>query len=326
MSLPELTPQEVESKDQAFVLGTYARTSFHPRKGKGAQLTDADGKVYWDLLGGIAVNALGYSHPRLVKAMKEEASGVYHVSNLFYQKAQVALAEKLIEASGMAKVFFCNSGTEAIEASLKFARLATPGRHGVVAFDGSFHGRTFGALSMTGNEGYRTPFEPLVPGTGFIKPNDVALLDAAVDETTSAIVMEPIQGEGGIVPFTDAFLKAARAAADRVGAALILDEIQSGLGRTGSLFVFQQKGIVPDMITLAMLRVARQVAAQRLAARIVLQIHDELVLETPLAEVAAVERLLREEMLQALPLEVPLEVSVHAGATWAACEKGAPTG
>jgi acetylornithine/succinyldiaminopimelate/putrescine aminotransferase len=151
----------------------------------------------------------------------------------------------------MAKVFFCNSGTEAIEAALKFARLATPGRHGVVSFTGSFHGRTFGALSMTGNEAYRTPFEPLVPGTGFIPPNDLAALDAAVNETTSAIVMEPIQGEGGIIPFSDDFLKAARAAATRVGAALILDEIQSGLGRTGSLFVFQQKGIVPDMVTLA---------------------------------------------------------------------------
>jgi predicted acetylornithine/succinylornithine family transaminase len=251
LSLPELTPQEVEAKDAAFVLGTYARTSFHPRRGKGAQIFDADGKAYWDLLAGIAVNALGYSHPRLVRAMKEEASKLFHVSNLYYQPAQVLLAEKLIAASGMAKVFFCNSGTEAIEASLKFARLATPGRHGVVAFDGSFHGRTFGALSMTGNEGYRTPFEPLVPGTGFIRPNDLAALDAAVNETTSAIVMEPIQGEGGIVPFSDDFLKAARAAADRVGAALILDEIQSGLGRTGSLFVFRQKGIVPDMVTLA---------------------------------------------------------------------------
>jgi acetylornithine/N-succinyldiaminopimelate aminotransferase len=251
LSLPEISPQEVESKDSAYILGTYARTSFHPRRGKGAQLVDADGKVYWDLLAGIAVNALGYAHPRLVRAMKEEASKLYHVSNLYYQPAQVLLAEKLIAASGMAKVFFCNSGTEAIEASLKFARLATPGRHGVVSFTGSFHGRTFGALSMTGNEGYRAPFEPLVPGTFFIPPNDIAALDAAVNETTSAIVMEPIQGEGGIVPFSDDFLKAARAAADRVGAALILDEIQSGLGRTGSLFVFKQKGIVPDMVTLA---------------------------------------------------------------------------
>lgn len=251
MSLPEISPQEVEAKDSAYILGTYARTSFHPRRGKGAQLIDADGKVYWDLLAGIAVNALGYAHPRLVRAMKEEASKLYHISNLYYQPAQVLLAEKLITASGMAKVFFCNSGTEAIEASLKFARLATPGRHGVVSFTGSFHGRTFGALSMTGNEGYRAPFEPLVPGTFFIPPNDIAALDAAVNETTSAIVMEPIQGEGGIVPFSDDFLKAARAAADRVGAALILDEIQSGLGRTGSLFVFKQKGIVPDMVTLA---------------------------------------------------------------------------
>ena len=251
MSLPEISPQEVEAKDSAYILGTYARTSFHPRRGKGAQLIDAGGKVYWDLLAGIAVNALGYAHPRLVRAMKEEASKLYHVSNLYYQPAQVLLAEKLITASGMAKVFFCNSGTEAIEASLKFARLATPGRHGVVSFTGSFHGRTFGALSLTGNEGYRAPFEPLVPGTFFIPPNDIAALDAAVNETTSAIVMEPIQGEGGIVPFSDDFLKAARAAADRAGAALILDEIQSGLGRTGSLFVFKQKGIVPDMVTLA---------------------------------------------------------------------------
>ncbi len=251
MSQPELTPSEVEAKDAAFILGTYARTPFHPRRGKGAQLVDADGKVYWDLLAGIAVNALGTAHPRLVRALKEEAGRLLHISNLYYSAAQVRLAEKLVTASGLSRVFFCNSGTEAIEASLKFARLLNPGRSGVVALEGSFHGRTFGALSVTSTEKYRAPFEPLVPGTTFVPANDTAALRAAVGDQTSAIVMEPIQGEGGILVLDDAFLAAAREEADRVGAALILDEIQSGLGRTGSLFVFKQKGIVPDMVTLA---------------------------------------------------------------------------
>ena len=242
---------QIEERDARFILGTYKRTSFHPRTGKGAKLFDADGKVYWDLLAGIAVNALGYRHPRLVKALKEESANVLHVSNLFYHPAQGLLAERLVALSGFPKVFFCNTGTEATEAAVKLTRLATPGKSRMVALEGGFHGRTMGALALTGNEGYRRPFEPLVGTTAFLPPNDVAALNAAVTPDTSAIFLEPILGEGGIVPLTPEYAAAARAAADRVGAALVFDEVQSGLGRTGHLFVFRELGVVPDLVTLA---------------------------------------------------------------------------
>ena len=244
-------PADVEARDRSYVLPTYARTAFHPRTGKGARLVDADGKEYWDLLAGIAVNALGYRHPRLVKALREEAAGVWHVSNLFYIPAQGLLAERLIAASGLSRAFFCNTGTEATEAALKFARLKNPGRSKVVALEESFHGRTFGALSITGHEPYRTPFEPLVPSAVFVPPNDAAALEAAVTPDTSAIFLEPILGEAGIIPLTAEYVAAARRAADRTGALLVLDEIQCGLGRTGHLFVFRELGVVPDMVTLA---------------------------------------------------------------------------
>src|SRR5881394_2042870 len=195
--LHDETPDAVEAREKSFILGTYARTQFHPRSGKGARLVDADGREYWDLLGGIAVNALGHHHPRLMKALRDEAASLLHVSNLYYHPAQGILAEKLVRASGMLRAFFCNSGTEANEAALKFARLANPGRSEVVALEESFHGRTLGSLSMTGHEAYRTPFEPLVPGVKFVPPNDIAALEAVVSDKTNAIVLEPVMGEGG---------------------------------------------------------------------------------------------------------------------------------
>jgi predicted acetylornithine/succinylornithine family transaminase len=249
--LHDESPTAVEEREKAFILGTYARTPFHPRSGKGARITDAEGREYWDLLGGIAVNALGHRHPRLVKALRDESNALLHLSNLYYHPAQGLLAERLVRASGLCRAFFCNSGTEANEAALKFARLANPGRAGVVALNESFHGRTVGSLSMTGHDAYRTPFEPLMPGVTFVEPNDVAALEAAVDETTGAIFLEPVMGEGGIIPLTHDFLAAARRMADRTGAILVFDEIQCGLGRTGTLFAFQNTGIVPDIITLA---------------------------------------------------------------------------
>ncbi|HXH91571.1 MAG TPA: acetylornithine transaminase [Thermoanaerobaculia bacterium] len=251
MLLHDESPAAVEEREKAFILGTYARTTLHPRSGKGARITDADGREYWDLLGGIAVNALGHRHPRLVKALRDESNALLHLSNLYYHPAQGLLAERLVRASGLCRAFFCNSGTEANEAALKFARLANPGKPGVVALNESFHGRTLGSLSMTGHEAYRKPFEPLMPGVTFVEPNDVAALEAAVDETTGAIFLEPVMGEGGVIPLTHEFLAAARRVADRTGAILVFDEIQCGLGRTGTLFAFQQSGIVPDIITLA---------------------------------------------------------------------------
>ena len=251
MLLHDESPDAVEQREQNFVLSTYARTPFHPRSGKGAKLIDAHGREYWDLLGGIAVNVLGHHHPRLVKTLREEAGALLHVSNLYYHPAQGLLAERLVRASGLCRAFFCNSGTEANEAALKFARLANPGRAGIVALNESFHGRTMGSLAMTGHEAYRAPFEPLVPGVTFVEPNDVAAIESAVDEKTCAIFLEPVMGEGGIIPLSHDFLAAARRVADRTGAILIFDEIQCGLGRTGTLFAFQQSGIVPDIITLA---------------------------------------------------------------------------
>jgi acetylornithine/N-succinyldiaminopimelate aminotransferase len=246
--LHDESPLAVEARENAFLVKTYARTPFHPRDGKGARLIDAGGREYWDLLGGIAVNVLGHKHPRLVKAMREEA--LLHVSNLYYHPAQGILAEELVRASGLNRAFFCNSGTEANEAAIKFARLATK-KSKLVSLEESFHGRTMGSLSLTGHEAYRAPFAPLVDGVTFVAPNDVAALEAAVDGDTAAIFLEPVMGEGGIIPLTDEFLIAARRIADRHGAMLVFDEIQCGLGRTGTLFAFQHSGITPDMVTLA---------------------------------------------------------------------------
>jgi predicted acetylornithine/succinylornithine family transaminase len=251
MLLHDDTPAAVEEREKSFLLGTYARTSFHPRAGRGAKLVDADGREYWDLLGGIAVNVLGHRHPRLVKALRDASNELLHVSNLFYHPAQGILGERLVRGSGLLRAFFCNSGTEANEAALKFARLANPGKSGLVALRESFHGRTLGSLSLTGHDAYRTPFEPLVPGVTFVEPNDVAQLDAAVTDQTCAIFLEPVMGEGGVIPLSDDYLAAARRIADRSGAILIFDEIQCGLGRIGTLFAFQKSGIVPDIVTLA---------------------------------------------------------------------------
>lgn len=242
----------VEFRDHSFVLGTYARTPFHPASGKGARLVDVDGKVYWDLLSGIGVNALGYGHPALARAMKEAASGLLHVSNLFYHPWQGILAELLVSRSALSRVFFCNSGTEANEAALKLARLALPGRSRIVAIEESFHGRTFGSLSVTGHEAYRTPFAPLVGhDVVFVAANDLDALADAIDPNTAAVIFEPVLGEGGVVPLTPAFMQRASVLADRVGALVICDEIQCGLGRTGTLFAFERAGIVPDIVTLA---------------------------------------------------------------------------
>jgi predicted acetylornithine/succinylornithine family transaminase len=251
--LHDESPTAVQAREDAFLVRTYARTPFHPRDGKGARLVDADGRMYWDLLGGIAVNVLGHKHPRLMKVMKE--ASLLHVSNLYYHPAQGILGEKLVRASGLNRAFFCNSGTEANEAALKFARLATKkisnNKHRLVALQESFHGRTLGALSLTGHDAYREPFAPLVPGVSFVAPNDVAALEAAVDGDTAAIFLEPVMGEGGIIPLTDEYLIAARRIADLHGALLVLDEIQCGLGRTGFMFAFQKSGILPDIVTLA---------------------------------------------------------------------------
>jgi predicted acetylornithine/succinylornithine family transaminase len=202
------------------------------------------------------VNALGHAHPRIVKAIREQAARVIHLSNLYYNEYQGQLAERLCQLSGFDRVFFSNSGTEAMEGAIKLARLAGHKAGGeakcqLVALRDSFHGRTFGSMSLTGQDKYRKGFEPLLDNVSFVAQNDVAALDAAVNANTCAIVLEPIFGEGGILECSEEFLRACRTLADQHQAALIFDEIQCGLGRTGKIFAFQSFGVVPDIVTIA---------------------------------------------------------------------------
>ena len=250
------TFEEIIDRERHYLLQTYARYPLAIASGKGVYVTDVLGNKYLDLVGGIGVNALGYAHKRIVSVIKDQAGKVIHTSNLYYHEYQGLLARKLCEVSDMSRVFFCNSGTEAIEGALKLARAAGHAAGGeskcrLVALEGSFHGRTFGALSLTANPKYRQDFAPLLEGVQFVKLNDVESLRAAVSDATCAIVLEPIQGEGGIHECTPEFLRAARELADRHKAVLVLDEIQCGLGRTGTMFAFQHYGVKPDVITVA---------------------------------------------------------------------------
>jgi predicted acetylornithine/succinylornithine family transaminase len=232
------------------VLETYARTDVTFVSGDGAWLEDAEGRRYLDLVGGIAVVGLGHLHPAPLAAAHEQLDRLWHVSNLYWTEPMERLAALLSERFGGAQSFFCNSGAESVEAALKLARKAT-GRTGVVALENSFHGRTFGALSATGQPAKRAAFEPLVPGVTFAKLNDSASLAAAVGDDTACILLEPVQGEGGIHPARQEFLARARDLADERGALLIFDEVQTGVGRTGSFFAWEQLGTRPDAVTLA---------------------------------------------------------------------------
>ena len=221
-------------------------------RGDGAYVWDVEGKKYLDFLGGIAVNALGHAHPALVEAITRQASAFLHVSNYFATEAQVNLAETLLRLTGAGdtgRVFFANSGTEAIEAAFKLSRL-NQSRTRVVAMNNSFHGRSMGALALTGKPALREPFEPLVPGVIHID-STIEALEAVIDDTIAAIVIEPIKGEAGVIELPDGFLKRARELTTKHGVLLILDEIQTGAGRTGSWFAYQQHGIEPDAVVLA---------------------------------------------------------------------------
>lgn len=220
--------------------------------GSGCEVVDADGKTYLDLVGGIAVNALGHAHPAVREAVNEQIGTLSHVSNLYAHEPGLRLAEQLLDLagfSGRGRVAFCNSGGEANETAFKIARLT--GRTKVVSTVGGFHGRTMGALALTGQPAKQQPFEPLPSGVVHVPYGDTAALESEVDSETAAIVLEPIQGENGVVLPPEGYLRAARECATRNGALLILDEVQTGIGRTGSWFAFQQAGIVPDLVTLA---------------------------------------------------------------------------
>jgi predicted acetylornithine/succinylornithine family transaminase len=240
----------VSTATGAPVLPTYARTDVTFVRGEGSWLEDADGKRYLDLVAGIAVVGLGHCHPAPLAAAQAQLERLWHVSNLYWTEPMAELAGKLSARFGGAQAFFCNSGAEAMEAALKYVRKAT-GRPGIVALENSFHGRTLGSLSVTGQPAKQAPFGPLVPGVSFAKLNDVESLVAAARADTGGIVLEPIQGEGGIHPAEPEFLRAARRLADELGAVLVLDEVQTGVGRTGSFFCFDRLGIRPDAVALA---------------------------------------------------------------------------
>lgn len=246
---------------EQFLLPTYKRPPVVFTRGRGAYVFDASGKKYLDFLGGIAVNALGHGHPRIVRTIRREAARAIHLSNLFHNAYQGPLARKLAEWSGMQRVFFTNSGTEAVEGALKLARLRAHKRARdaaaetppirFLALENSFHGRTYGALSVTAAEKYRTPFAPLVPGVEFVRFNDASDLDAKFDSTVCAILIETIQGEGGVHPVSETFWNLARSLATQHGALLIADEIQCGLGRTGRFFAYQKFAAKPDVVLIA---------------------------------------------------------------------------
>ena len=246
-----MTPSlsQLQALERDHVIPTYARLPVQFVRGAGTRLWDSDGHEYLDFLAGISVLNVGHCHPRVVAAVREQVGLLTHVTNLFYTAPAMELSAALARGSLGGKVFLCNSGAEANEAAIKLARRARPGGGLVVAQDG-FHGRTYGALSATPQESKQAPFAPLVPGFTVV-PKDPAALAAAVNDTTAAVLLEPIQGETGIHPLDDELLLAARDACDRTGAALIFDEIQTGMGRTGTLWAYEQTPVVPDAITSA---------------------------------------------------------------------------
>src|SRR5687768_3115694 len=255
----------VKELEQRYVLGTYARFDVLFERGSGAYLIDSSNKRYLDLLSGIGVNALGYNHPRVKQVLRKQIKRPLHISNYFYHEYQGRLAEKLCKLSGLDRAFFTNSGAESIEGCLKFAR-AYAGRSGengksrkyrVLAMDNGFHGRTFGALSATASKKYREPFEPLVPGFEFVEANNIADLESKLTDDVCAVLIEIVQGEGGVRPISQEFYQAARRLTSERGALLVADEIQCGLGRTGEWFAYSQfanpadKESLPDMVACA---------------------------------------------------------------------------
>ena len=236
----------------SFLLPVYERDLTLVR-GRGARLYDAEGRAYLDFAAGIGVNGLGYGDAKVLAAIRRQSAALIHASNLFHNEPASALAERLVRLAFPSRVFFCNSGAEAWETAMKFARKIgrAAGRSELLCFEGAFHGRTLGALSTTWKESYRKPFEPLVPGVRFLPWNDLSAVAAALDERTAAVMLEPVQGEGGVRPASREFLNGVRDLTSERGALLVLDEVQCGLGRTGKLFAFEHAGITPDILTLA---------------------------------------------------------------------------
>lgn len=246
---------EVKAWDDECVMTTYTRLPVMFVRGQGVKLWDNDGREYLDFLGGLAVNGLGHCHPKVVRALQEQASTLLHVSNLYLTGPQAKLAKKLTDISDFDRVFFCNSGAEANEAAIKIARKfgkrASESKFKIITAERSFHGRTIATVTATGQPKYQAPFTPVLPGVEYVPYDDIDALEAAVDDDVCAVMLEPIQGEGGVYAASNAYLEAARAICDKHGALLIFDEVQTGMGRTGKWWSYQHTSIVPDVMTSA---------------------------------------------------------------------------
>jgi acetylornithine/N-succinyldiaminopimelate aminotransferase len=255
--LVENPAQAAMDLERAYVLQNYARYPLVAARGKGCYLYDVQGRRYLDFITGIGVNALGHAHPRMVKAIREQAGLIIHASNLYYHEYQGPLAQRLAQMSGLQRVFFANTGSESVECALKMihshGRAIHADKYEIISLDNSFHGRTMGALSVTGQTKYRADFEPLIPGVKFVRANDMEALEGAFSERTAGIMLELIQGEGGIYPITQEFAAKARALADRHNALLVADETQCGIGRPGKYFAYQcvDPVILPDIMVAA---------------------------------------------------------------------------
>jgi len=249
--------EEIMGLEREYLLQNYARYPLVLHRGKGCYLYDLDGKRYLDLISGIGVNSLGYAHPRITRIIRQQAGLLLHTSNLYYHEYQGKLAQRLAKISGLQRTFFCNSGAESMEGALKMIRAhgtsISPDKIEIIALENSFHGRTLGALSITGQPKYRQDFEPLLPGARFVPRNRVHELEAAFSEKTAGIVIEFIQGEGGILPVCETFARKARELADKYNALLVFDEIQCGVGRPGTYFAYQllDPVLLPDVVIAA---------------------------------------------------------------------------
>lgn len=301
------TESEVMQAANAAIAATYKRFPIVLTQGQGCRLRDASGKIYTDFVAGIAVCNLGHAHPDVARAIAAQAQTLVHVSNLYYTAPQVEAASRLVENSFADRVFFCNSGAEANEAAIKLARKyykdkGQSDRHRIVAMDQSFHGRTMATLSATGQEKIRKGFDPVLPGFDFVPFDDIPALAAGVDETVCAVLLEPVQGEGGVRCPQDSFLKDVRRVCDESGALLIFDEIQTGMGRTGKLFAYEHFGVEPDIMTLAKalangLPMGAMLAREDIAVSFGPGAHASTFGGTPLVSAAACEvlRILTEE-------------------------------
>jgi acetylornithine/N-succinyldiaminopimelate aminotransferase len=303
----------VSQLEKKLLVPTYDRQPMLLERGNGVYVWDSTGKRYLDFLSGLGVNALGHNHPAVQKVIRKQAAKLIHTCNIFYHEYQAPLAKRLTEMSGLDRAFFSNSGTEAWDGALKLARAFAQMEHArkesdsrpkwrILAMDNSFHGRTYGAMSTTGQKKYRTPFAPLVPGVQFVTFNDGEDLERKFDDSVCAVCIETIQGEGGIQPVTKEFLELARRLTEKAGALLLLDEIQCGLGRTGKHFAYQHYGVVPDVVTVAKplaagLPLGAILTTERVAAAMHPGLHGTTFGGGPLACAVAIEFLRQEQKL-----------------------------